>query len=110
MKHALKSTLIGLAACLSLPHAQAESAERIEIKFTYDRTLSPAHTYRNAEWTARKACGLNGRVAPMKRALEKSCVKPAIAQFVAQTGNRALIAFHARRTGQTKPAVTFAKT
>ncbi len=109
MKHAFKRSLIGLAACVSLPLAHADDNEPIEIEFTYDRTLPPIETYRNAEWTARKACGVNGRVIPMKRLLEKTCVKPAVAQFVAQTGSRELIAYHARRTGQREPAVTFAK-
>ena len=109
MKHALKLSFIVLAASFSLPGAQAEIREPVEIEFTYDRTLPAAQTYRRAKWTAQKACGLNGRVAPMKKLLAKSCVAPALADFVAKTGNRELMAYHARQRGRSNQAVTFAK-
>ncbi len=101
MRHQMKVLALCAGLFLTLPFAHALDSRPLQVAFKYDSAASVATTYRRAERTAQKACGLNGRVLPMKRALLRSCVRPLVEDFVIATGNLELAAHHEKRTGRT---------
>lgn len=107
MKHQLKLLALCVGMGVTLPNASAYSQEPIQVAFKYDASAPASETYRRAERTASKACGLNGRVIPIKRALMRSCVRPLVEQFVITTGNTDLIAHHEKRTGRKAGSFSF---
>ena len=107
MKQAIKLLLIGGALLIPAPLSSAEQRGSMEVAIQYDRTAPIETTYSRARAAARKACQINGRVAPMKRLLERTCVTPMLAQFVVQTENQDLIAYYERRMGTAPLAVPF---
>ncbi|MEM7330172.1 MAG: hypothetical protein AAF437_15620 [Pseudomonadota bacterium] len=106
----LRFKLLGLCAGLivALPSASALKETRIEVAFQYDSAIPAKATYRKAERTAIKACGLNGRVLPIKRTLKRTCVDPLVEEFVIATGNPDLRAHHEKRTGRAVGSYSFA--
>ena len=107
MKHAIKLLLIGSALLIPAPLSSAEQRGSMEVAIQYDRTAPIETTYNRARAIARKACQINGRVAPMKRMLERTCVSPMLAQFVLKTENQDLIAYYETRTGEPPMAIPF---
>ena len=97
--------VLALASVSTLPAAADDDPMRVEIK--YDRTAPVDTTFNRARAIARKACQINGRVAPMKRLLEKTCVAPLLSQYVLQTENQELIAYYERRLGEPPVFVPF---
>ena len=107
MKQAIKLLLIGGALLIPAPLSSAEQRGSMEVAIQYDRTAPIETTYSRARAAARKACQINGRVAPMKRYLEETCVAPIVAQFVLQTENQDLIAHYEAKMGEPPVAVPF---
>ena len=107
MKTQLKTLALCAGLFLAVPSASALPTETIDVTFSYDRSAPTEVSYRRAERTAVKACGLNGRVAPMKRALTKSCVQPLVEAFVIATGDTALRAYYEDRNGRLEPGTRF---
>ncbi|MEL6691565.1 MAG: hypothetical protein AAFQ12_00830 [Pseudomonadota bacterium] len=107
MKTAIKLLLISGALLIPAPLSSAEQGDTMQVAIKYDRTAPVDRTYNKARAIARKACKINGRVAPMKRLLEETCVAPIIAQFVLQTENQELIAYYERRMGEPPAFVPF---
>ncbi|MEO1188348.1 MAG: hypothetical protein AAFW60_04680, partial [Pseudomonadota bacterium] len=100
MKHQLKLAALCAGMILSLPSASALNEVPIQAAFKYDASMPVSTTYRRAMRTASKACGLHGRVTPIRRSLTRNCVRPLIEEFVIATRNSELIAYHERRTGR----------
>jgi len=100
MKQHLKLLALCAGMMMTLPSASALNEVPIQAAFKYDPSVPASQTYRRAERTATKACGLNGRVTPIRRSLMRTCVRPLIEEFVIATGNSDLIAFHENRTGR----------
>ena len=90
--------VLALASVSTLQAAADDDLMRVEIK--YDSTAPVGKTYSRARLVARKACQINGRIAPMKRLLEKTCVEPIIAQFVLQTEDQDLIDLYEDKMGE----------
>jgi hypothetical protein len=103
MKQAIPLLLISAALLTSAPLASAEQGDPMQVAFKYDRSAPIDKTYNRARAVARKACQINGRVAPTKRLLKRTCVAPMLAQFVLKTQNQELIAHYEDRMG--KPAI-----
>lgn len=97
--------VLALASVSTLQAAADDDLMRVEIK--YDSTAPVGKTYSRARLVARKACQINGRVLPMRRLLEKTCVAPLLSQFVLQTENQDLIAYYERRMGEPPVFVPF---
>lgn len=97
MKKTLQLVLIGAAMLMTTPIVNAEWHEPVTVSFEYDRTDPIKTTYRNAEKKTKKACRLNGHIAPMKRRLMRTCVRPILEQFVLATQDQELIAHYERR-------------
>ncbi len=100
MKQHLKLLALCAGMMMTLPSASALNEVPIQAAFKYDPSVPASQTYRRAERTATKACGLNGRVTPIRRSLMRSCVRPLIEEFVIATGDSDLIAYHENRTGR----------
>lgn len=107
MKTAIKLLLISIALLIPAPLSSAEQGDPIQVAIKYDRTAPIVTSYNRARSVARKACQINGRVAPMKRSLERTCVTPILAQFVLKTENQDLIAYYEDRMGAPPVAVPF---
>ena len=97
MKKTLQLVLIGAAMLMTTPIVNAEWYEPVTVSFEYDRTAPVKTTYRKALKRTEKACELNRQIAPMKRALKRTCVIPILEQFVLATKDQDLIAFYERR-------------
>ena len=102
--------LLGVCAGLivALPCASAANETRIEVAFQYNSAIPAKVTYHKAERTAYKACNLNGRVAPMKRIMMRTCVDPLVEKFVIATGDPDLRTHHEKRTGRAVGSYSFA--
>lgn len=107
MKQAIKLLLISGVLTTTAPLVSAEQGDPMQIAFKYDRTAPIDKTYNRARSIARKACEINGRVAPMKRLLERTCVGPMLAQFVLQTEDEDLIAHYEAKMGTPAVAAPF---
>ena len=107
MTNVLKLAAVALAVCSAPIPSSAAETEQVTARFIYDRSVPVEQTYRRAIRTASKACKLNGRVAPIKRSLRRTCVRPLVEQFIIKTGNRDLIAHHEARTGQKMKELVF---
>ncbi|MFN3214173.1 MAG: hypothetical protein ACE37M_13800 [Henriciella sp.] len=97
MKKTLQLVLIGAALLMTTPIVSAQLYEPVTVSFEYDRSAPIKTTYRNALKQTEKACGLNREIAPMKRALKRTCVTPILEQFVLATQDQDLIAFYERK-------------
>lgn len=107
MQTKINVVLAGLTlATLSSLNAVADGAP-MSVEIKYDRTAPIDTTFNRARAIARKACQINGRIAPMKRLLEETCVAPIVAQFVLQTENQDLIALYEAKMGEPPVAVPF---
>lgn len=100
MKQHLKLLALCAGMMMTLPSASALNEVPIQAAFKYDPSVPASQTYRRAERTATKACGLNGRVTPIRRSLMRTCVRPLVEEFVIATGDSDLIAYHENRTGR----------
>ncbi|MEM9181368.1 MAG: hypothetical protein AAGA89_16770 [Pseudomonadota bacterium] len=100
MKQHLKLLALCAGMMMTLPSASALNEVPMQVTFKYDPALSAAQSYRRAERTATKACGLYGRVSPIRQSLMRTCVRPLVEEFVIATGDSDLIAHHENRTGR----------
>ena len=100
MNQVMKLIFIFGALLISAPFASAERSEPMNVAFKYDRTASIETTFKQARKTARRACQVNGRLAPMKRVLERDCVRPMLEQFILGTQNQDLITYYEEKTGK----------
>lgn len=107
MRKAIQLLLISSALLATAPLASAEQGDTMQVAFKYDRSAPIKTTYNRARAVARKACQINGRVAPTKRLLKRTCVAPMLAQFVLKTQNQDLIAHYEDRMGKPAIAVPF---
>ena len=107
MKKAIQLLLISAALLAPAPLASAEQGDAMQVAFFYDRSAPIDKTYNRAHAVARKACQINGRVAPTKRLLKRTCVAPMLAQFVLKTKNQDLIAHYEDKMGKPAIAVPF---
>lgn len=107
MTKLLKLAAVALAVCGAPILSSAAETEQFTATFIYDRSVSVEQTYRRAMRTATKACKLNHRIAPVKRSLRRTCIRPLLEQFIIKTGDRDLITYHEARTGQKMKELVF---